>query len=56
MIMKKALLSITHPEDKDGSVCVEKMRENKKSIPIISIKAHLSVNNLAICKSEHNLP
>jgi len=52
----RTLVALPHPEDKDGSVYVEKMRENKKSIPIISIKAHLSVNNLAICKSEHNLP
>ncbi len=41
----RSLVALPHPEDKDGSVYVEKMKENEKSIPIISIKARLSVKN-----------
>jgi hypothetical protein len=51
----RSLVALPHPEDKDGSVYVKKMRENEKSIPIISIKARLSVKNTTICRLQ-NLP
>ena len=51
----RSLVALPHPEDKDGSVYVEKMKENEKSIPIISIKARLSVKNTTICRLQ-NLP
>jgi hypothetical protein len=52
----RSLVALPHSEDKDGSVYVEKMRENEESNPIISIKARLSVKRLPYAGSYTKMP